>query len=72
MYNSAPAISLYLIEASKEEGKSGGGGHILYTRELDARHISMKNRETDREADRDRVKPSNRQTRAAYTDNVAV
>lgn len=47
MYNSAPAISLYLIEASKEEGKSGGG-HILYTRELDARHISMKNRERQR------------------------
>lgn len=60
MYNSAPAISLVLTEASTEKGEEKGGwGRILYTRDLGARHISMK---TQQDRQRGRVKPSKGQT----------
>lgn len=60
MYNSTPAISLDLTEASKKEGREGGS-YIVHKRAGREAHLH-KNTETDRKAHRDGVKPTNRKT----------
>lgn len=74
MYNSTPAISLDLREASKEEEKEEeGGGRILYTRELDARHISHENRERQTDRQTETLGETNQQTDGtARTDTAPV
>lgn len=68
MYNSAPAISLDLTEASKEEEMEGGErgeSRTLHTREVDVRHRSA--RKHTRKTGRDGEKPTDGQTEAQHT-----